>query len=200
VITAAVAVTALVGGAGVALAASSSPSAPQAETTAGMAAATPSPSPPSRCQLKLPPRGFSPPGRVFAVPAPPGPVGFGAFDAIHGQFVTPKPGGGYQTIDTQRGTVTAVSTNSLTVKSSDGYTKTYQVTGSTNVDAQRAGIGSVKTGQTVSVSATVKGSSATATQIVDISTLPNLPRIQAVKPAPGHAFRIGPCASVSISR
>jgi hypothetical protein len=209
VIVAVVAVTALIGGAGVALAAtSSSPSAPQTASTVGTAAATPSHSP-SRCQIKLPWRGFPPKGRIFAIPGPPMPFGFGPpmpfgfgpFGAIHGQFVAPKPGGGYQTIDTQRGTVTAVSTTSITVKSSDGYTRTYRVTSSTNVDAQRAGIGSVKTGQTVSVLATANGSAATATQIVDFAALPTPPHMPlTLTPGSRHALRIGPCQRWSISR
>jgi hypothetical protein len=202
VIVAAVAVTGLITGAGVAVAATSSSSSapPMAATVGAVATRSPSPSA-SRCQIKLPWRGFPPPGRIFTIPGPPGPIGFGPFGAIHGQFVAPKPGGGYQTIDTQRGSVTAVSTTSITVKSSDGYTKTYQVTSSTNVDAQRAGIGSVKPGQAVSVLATAHGSSATATQIVDFAALPappNMPR--ALAPGSRHVFRIGPCAHWSISR
>jgi len=207
VITAAVAATALIGGAGVALAATSSSSSPsRTASRVGTAVATPSPSPsPSRCQVKLPWRGLPPPMGGFAIHALPVPFGLGPFGApfgaIHGQFVTPKPGGGYQKIDTQRGTVTAVSTSSITVKSSDGYTKTYQVTSSTNVDAQRAGIGSVKTGQTVSVLATVSGSSATATQIVDLATLPKpfmMP--QAVVPGFRQVVPNAPCANWSFSR
>src|SRR5579862_5045473 len=149
-IAAAVAVAALIGGAGVALAAtSSSPSAPRAAAKVRAAVARPSSSPSCR-QIKLPLRGVPQPGGIFAIPGPV-PFWFGPVGAIHGQFVVPKPGGGYQTIDTQRGTVTAVSASSVTVKSSDGYTKTYQVTSSTKVAARRGGIGSVKTGQTVSV-------------------------------------------------
>jgi hypothetical protein len=47
--------------------------------------------------------------------------------------------------------------------------QTYQVTSSTLVDAQRAGIGSVKDGHQVSVLATVSGGTATATNIEDLS-------------------------------
>jgi hypothetical protein len=93
---------------------------------------------------------------------------------VHGQFVVPKSGGGYQTIDTQRGSVTAVSTDSITVKSADGFTKTYQVSSSTNVDAQRDGIGSVKTGHQVAVTATDGGGTAAAVSILDFSLLPSL--------------------------
>jgi hypothetical protein len=208
VITAAVAATALIGGAGVALAATSSSSSPQRTASrAGTAVATPLPSPSpssSRCQVKMPRRGFPPPMAGFAIHALPVPFGLGPFGApfgaIHGQFVAPKPGGGYQTIDTQRGTVTAVSTSSITVKSSDGFTKTYQVTSSTNVDAQRAGIGSVETGQTVSVLATVSGSSATATQIVDFAVLPKPFAVpQAVLPRFSHILPNAICANWSTS-
>jgi hypothetical protein len=216
-IAAAVVVTAVISGAGVALAAVSSSSSPaRTASRARAAAATPSPSsPPSRCQVRLPLRGLRRAGRIGAIPGPPvafgfGPLGFGWFGfgavgALHGQFVVPKPGGGYQTIDAQRGTVIAVSTSSLTVKSRDGYTKTYQVTSSTRVDAQRAGIGSLKTGQTVSVLATAHGSSATATQIVDFAALRKIFKIlpkrpEILKPGSRHAVRIRPCASMSISR
>lgn len=199
-IVASVAAVALIGGAGVALAATSSSSGPS--TRAATAAASPSPTPsPTRCPAKGPWRGMPRPGRAFGVPfAPPG-AGFGPFGTIHGQFVMPKSGGGYQTIDTQRGTVTAVSSSSITVKSSDGFTKTYQVTSSTNVAALRSGIGSVKTGQTVMVLATVSGSSATATHIVDFSALPRLPKMpQVLKPGSHHGFRIGQCLAWRVSR
>lgn len=92
---------------------------------------------------------------------------------MHGQFVVPKSGGGYQTVDVQRGKVTAVSSTSVTVKSSDGFSATYAVSGSTIVDAQRDGIGSVKDGNQVYVTATVSGSTATATSISDLTLLGN---------------------------
>jgi hypothetical protein len=197
VILAAVAIAALIGGAGAALAATaSSSSTPRTASKAETAVSAPSPSP-ARCQIKLPPRGLPLRGRIFALPGPGVPLGLGPFGAIHGQFVTPKLGGGYQTIDTQRGTVTAVSSNSITVKSSDGYTRTYRVTSSTTVRARRAGIGSVKTGQTVSVLATVSGSSATATQIVDFTSLPRTPEI--LKPGSRQVPQIAPCATRIIS-
>lgn len=159
-ILAGVAVVALLGGAGVAMAATSgSPASGKAASPAGGTVATPSPS--AR-------PAFSHQGR-------PGGFGFGfggPFGAVHGQFVVPKSGGGYQTIDTQRGSVTAVSATSITVKSADGFVKTYQVVSSTNVDAQRDGISTVKTGHQVAVTATVSGSTATALSILDFNLLP----------------------------
>src|SRR5262249_47023350 len=138
-IVAGVAATALLTGAGVAVAATSGSGAPssRASTLAppGLAA-TPTPAP-SEGPGELKPRGPLEFGPFFG-PGIAGPgIGPGLFGAVHGQFVVPKAGGGYQTVDTQRGTVTAVSTTSITVKSSDGFAKTYQVTASTLVDARR---------------------------------------------------------------
>jgi hypothetical protein len=97
--------------------------------------------------------------------------GLGGFGMVHGQFVVAKSGGGYETVDVQDGQVTAVSTTSITLKSSDGFTKTYVVTSSTTVDAQRDGIGSVKVGNQASVEATVSGSAVTAANIADLTLL-----------------------------
>ena len=118
-----------------------------------------------------------------------GPLGAGL---IHGEFTVPKSGGGYQTIVVQRGTVTAVSGSSITVKSSDGYTLTYAVPSKTVVGAQAAGIGSVKKGDTVFVTATVTGTTATAVSILDQTAIKsgrasvNLPALPA-PPKPAKA-------------
>jgi hypothetical protein len=75
--------------------------------------------------------------------------GFGG--GIHGQFTVPAPGGGYETILTQRGTVTDVSASSITVKSEDGFTHTYSVDNNTLVAAGNNGIADVSKGDTVRV-------------------------------------------------
>jgi hypothetical protein len=162
VITAVVAVVVGAGtGAAVAVTGSSSPS-PSASSPAPAA-------PPGHAGRP----GFG--GRFFGAGPRAGAFGpFGAFGAVHGQFVVPKQGGGYQTVDTQRGQVTAVSNSAITIKSADGFVKTYMVTGSTIVDAQRDGIGSVKVGDQAAVSATVSGSTATAAAIADLSNLRGL--------------------------
>jgi hypothetical protein len=95
--------------------------------------------------------------------------GFGR--VLHGQFVTAKEGGGYQTIDVQQGQVTAVSSTSITVKSQDGFTQSYAVTADTQVAAQKQGISSIKAGDTVALRATVEGGTATATHIADRTQL-----------------------------
>ena len=87
--------------------------------------------------------------------------------AIHGSFVTPKQGGGYQTVDTQRGKVTAVSSTSISVKSEDGFTATYVVTADTLVNATRDGIASIKVGDEVGVVGLENAGSTTAVQIMD---------------------------------
>jgi hypothetical protein len=162
----AVAVVAL--GAGVTVAAIATAGSPYLASSSGQLAATPSPSP-SASQPEHGP--YGPRGRFPGIGALGGGLGIGAFGALHGEFVVPRTGGGYQTDDMQRGSVTAVSTSSITVKSADGFIKTYQVTSSTLVDAQRDGIGSVKGGHQVLVLAKVSGGTATATNIQDLSLL-----------------------------
>ena len=162
-ILAGVAVAALLGGAGAALAATNSPT-PTSSPSA--AAATPAPTP-SPSAPPGPPGQAGPGYHRFG-----GGFGFGGlFGALHGQLVVAKPGGGYQTVDVQTGQVTAVSTTSITLKSADGFTKSYVVTSSTLVDAQRDGIGSVKVGNQATMLATVSGSTATATSINDLTLL-----------------------------
>jgi hypothetical protein len=92
---------------------------------------------------------------------------FGMMGALHGEYVVEKDGGGYQTVATQRGEVTAVSKDSITVKSADGYSRTYTLTTDTLVNATRDGIDSVKTGNQVTVSAIVADGKATAASVDD---------------------------------
>jgi hypothetical protein len=142
-VMAGVAVVAMAGGSGVALVAGSSGTPANAATAAAVRVQAPSPSDP----------------------------GWGHVPILHGQAVLTKPGGGYQTIDFQRGAVTAVSSGSITVKSTDGYTKSYAITGSTVVGAHRGGISSVAAGNEVSVVGTVSGKTVTAARIIDWTLL-----------------------------
>ena len=162
-IVAGVAVAALLGGAGVAYAANNSGASAQA-TAASPSSPSPSPSHPGF-------RRFGGPGGFGG----PSAFGFGRsagiLGAVHGQLVVPKPSGGYQSVDIQSGTVTAVSASSITVRSADGFVRSYAVTSSTIVDAQRDGIGSIKTGNQVSLLATVSGGTATAASIADQTLL-----------------------------
>jgi hypothetical protein len=82
---------------------------------------------------------FGPPHQVFGPgggmpggpggPGPhgaigPGPAAIGA-TSLHGEFVVPDGAGGYTTVLTQTGAMTAVSPSSITVRSDDNYTQTY---------------------------------------------------------------------------
>jgi hypothetical protein len=162
-----VAAVALAGGAGIAYAADhGGTKAPAAAADTQQGSASPSPA------ASAPPK-FGGQGRHGFGSFGPGlgGLGLGGFGVIHGQVTEPKSGGGYQTLDIQRGTVTAVSSSSITVKSADGFTATYAVASSTEVNAQAAGIATVKKGDSVELTATVTSGTATADSIIDLSSI-----------------------------
>ena len=101
--------------------------------------------------------------------------GFGQFGRggpLHGEFTIRKPdGNGFQTVAVQTGEVTAVSPSSITVKSEDGFSRTYSVDENTVVGAGRDGIGTVKTGDTVRVAGVVEGGQAKAAAVLDSTSL-----------------------------
>ncbi|HEX2903691.1 MAG TPA: DUF5666 domain-containing protein [Jatrophihabitans sp.] len=94
--------------------------------------------------------------------------------ALHATWVTRdgKNSTTFVTHDAIRGTVTAVSANSITVKALDNVSQTYAVTSSTKVHSRAAAkgatvtISSVKTGDKVLVAGTGT-SSLTATRVLD---------------------------------
>lgn len=131
---------------------------------AGAASTPPAPKPGTTAKL-LPGPGEPPRGGHHR-----GAPGRGLGGALHGELVVPK-GTGFQTVDVQRGDVTAVSPTSLTVKSADGFTKTYVLTPATIVEAGRDGITTVKVGEKVGVLATVTGNVATARHVRDLTQL-----------------------------
>lgn len=120
----------------------------------------PTPSPSQSQPSEQAPRRGGPGGRH-------GGKGHGIGMGIHGEFVTAAPNGGYQTIATQRGEVTAVTSTSLTVKSADGFSRTYRVDDNTLVNAGNNGIADVQTGDTVSVMAIVTDGTAAAVDVRD---------------------------------
>jgi len=113
------------------------------------------------------PRG--PFGRIRGGPGPG--FGGGPGGAIHGEYVQPDGSGGYRTVDQQVGDVTSVSSSSITLKSADGFSKTYSVDQNTVVNAGRDGIASVKSGDKVSVNAVVANGQAAARSVQDQTTL-----------------------------
>jgi hypothetical protein len=100
--------------------------------------------------------------------------GGGLGGVLHGEGTTKAPGGGYQVVAVQLGDVTEVSATSITVKSEDGYSRTYAVTDDTLVNAGDTGIGDVKAGHRVHVTAIVTGGSARAVRVADVTTLRDL--------------------------
>jgi hypothetical protein len=180
---AAVAVGITLGAAGIAAAASDPSPTPSAGSTAKPAmpqGALPG-GPMGRRFYRGGPGGGGPAGR-------PGLRGFGPSGAVRGELVVPDGKGGWRTVQVQRGTVTAVSPTSLTVKSADGVSKTYVLTKQTLVDAGRDGISTVAVNDTVGVVANLTGGTATATEVRDLTKIKAArgtarPRRQA-KPAP----------------
>ncbi|WP_255605451.1 hypothetical protein [Mycolicibacterium xanthum] len=97
----------------------------------------------------------------------PGAAGFGAPGAgpaagpgaapLHGQFVVADPAGGFTTMLTQTGTVTAASATTFTVRSDDGFSQTYQTSGGSGVAVDG----------TVTVRGVQDGDTVTATEALD---------------------------------
>ena len=120
-----------------------------------------------------PPTGEGPgAGHAFGGGRGPGGGGFGGFGGLgagvlHGTYVVAKSGGGYETEQVQTGTVGAVSATSVQITSKDGFKATYVVPTGAQVGAQRDGISSVKKGDTVTVTATVSGSTARVSRLID---------------------------------
>ncbi|MFB9177282.1 hypothetical protein ACFFX1_03965 [Dactylosporangium sucinum] len=111
------------------------------------------------------PGGQGGPGGLGGAPQDGGPGGFGggAADvngALYGDFVSSDGNGGYTTERLQSGTVTAVSTTSITARSADGHSTTFVV-------QDGAVVADVKTGDTVTIVGTVDGDTVTATSITE---------------------------------
>ncbi|HEY5026752.1 MAG TPA: hypothetical protein VII76_17380 [Acidimicrobiales bacterium] len=155
--------------------AATAPGSPSSDNAASVAASTS-----TTTTMPGGPRGFSGPGRMR------GGIGFGGLGGfgggafgggplIDGQFTIKGPNG-YETLAERTGTVssatdTSGSTWSLTVKSADGTSGTFTVDSGTSVNGGEMGIGSVKTGDTVLVTAVVSGDTDTAKQVTDQTVL-----------------------------
>jgi hypothetical protein len=86
--------------------------------------------------------------------------------ALHGDF-TVSDSGSYVTERMQTGEITAVSATSITAKSADGYTQTYVINSSTQVDAGSEQVSDLKSGATVTIIAKLSGDTGTATSVSD---------------------------------
>lgn len=99
-------------------------------------------------------------------------IGAFGFGGIHGENTTKDPDGdGFRTTAHQFGEVTDLSASKITVKSEDGFSRTYDVTEDSLVNAGRDGIGDVKKGDQVRVMALVEGDKATAMHVTDETNL-----------------------------
>ncbi len=99
----------------------------------------------------------------------PGVFGMGMGMGIHGEATVRGPDGGYQTVATQVGEVTEVSRSSITVRSEDGYSRTYRVDDNTLVNAGNDGIADVRQGDQVHVTAIVADGNARAVDVRDVT-------------------------------
>lgn len=88
---------------------------------------------------------------------------------IRGEFVARDATGAYRTYLTQSGTVTAVDSDSITVRSDDGYTHTYEIAPRTVVGAGRDGLSDVTSGDSVRLMARRGDEADTVLHLVDIT-------------------------------
>jgi hypothetical protein len=91
---------------------------------------------------------------------PGGPAGPGRAAPLHGEFVVSGETGGFVTELTQTGVVTSISATSLTAKSADGFTQTYEL-------ASGAAKGQVEVDDTVNIRATKADGKTTATFVAE---------------------------------
>jgi hypothetical protein len=95
--------------------------------------------------------------------------GFGAAEKmLHGEVVVAKQGGGTETLLVQYGTISAKSTGSVTVRSSDGFTQVWSLgSGTTYRTGVRSGSAAdLAVGDTVGVVGTKAGSGGSARTIM----------------------------------
>jgi hypothetical protein len=97
--------------------------------------------------------------------------------ALHGEFTVPQRGQGHkqsgtlqtEVVDTQRGEITAVDTKAktLTLKSRDGFTRTYTVTSDTTIKSkgQDESFGDLKVGERAMVLSQKQGDKYVAQRI-----------------------------------
>jgi len=99
-------------------------------------------------------------------PGAPAPGGFsaqhvsGAFPALHGELVTGDGNGGFITLLNQTGTVTSITPTSLTVRSADAFTQTYEFPPGAQKTAE-----SIAVNDEVSIQGKRTGQVATATTV-----------------------------------
>jgi hypothetical protein len=149
-LVAAVAALAVLTG-GIAVAATTGDPAPEAAESTDPAV------PQAQAPEAVPPAQTLPDGESAAQAAPE--------SALHEERQVEQPDGTTVTVALQGGTVTALTADSVTVESSDGYSRTYAVTADTRIAPRGATLDDLAAGDAVLVEAVVEGDTATAATI-----------------------------------
>lgn len=106
---------------------------------------------------------------------------------LHGEYVTRDGDGGFQTRADQRGEATAVSATSITVKSEDGFTRTYVIDDDTRIGGAFGEPAEIAVGDAVHVFAVLDGDTARARRIGDITDMKRgHERLRSDPPPPGE--------------
>ena len=85
---------------------------------------------------------------------------------MHGEWVVKGKDGKPVTLETIRGTVTAVGPSSLTVKAEDGFTETFATNSDTKVRGGADSLGDVKSGAAAAVVGVKSGDTTTARAVL----------------------------------
>lgn len=126
--------------------------------TAGVAAATSNDSTPAPTASAAPSTSAAPSDRPRAKRARRALIGRG----MHGEWVVKGKDGKPVTLETIRGTVTAVGSSRLTVKAEDGFTETFATNSDTKVRGGADALGNVKVGARGAVVGVKSGNTITA--------------------------------------
>ncbi len=120
----------------------------------------------------------------------------GVGGGIHGEFVVPGASGSFRTVAVQRGDVTKVSAESITVGSADGFSRAYTVTAATVVNTTREGFASLTAGDQVRITAMKKDDRFEATHVSDMKALhPGKAKLRERAPEPNgdtKSNQVGP--------
>jgi len=126
--------------------------------TAGVAAATSNDSTPAPTASAVPSNSAAPSDHPKAKRARRALIGRG----MHGEWVVKGKDGKPVTLETIRGTVTAVGSSRLTVKAEDGFTETFATNSDTKVRGGADALGDVKVGARGAVVGVKSGNTITA--------------------------------------
>jgi len=126
--------------------------------TAGVAAATSNDSTPAPTASAAPSTSAAPSDRPKAKRARRALIGRG----MHGEWVVKGKDGKPVTLETIRGTVTAVGSSRLTVKAEDGFTETFATNSDTKVRGGANALGNVEVGARGAVVGVKSGNTITA--------------------------------------